>query len=170
MTTSDTDFVIVGKITSSYGIRGWVKVHSFTEPQTNIFDYAPWYLKQDGQWREYTLSEGRTHGKGVVAHLKNVDDRNQADLLRGIEIAVRREQLPEAEDGEYYWLDLIGCQVQNLDGEDLGRVEEMMETGANDVLVVKGERERLIPYVIDEVVKEVDLGQKLIRVDWPADF
>jgi 16S rRNA processing protein RimM len=170
MTASDSDFVVVGKITSSYGIRGWVKVHSFTEPLTNILDYNPWYLKQDNQWREFVLSEGRPHGKGIVAHLKTIDDRNQADLLRGCEIAVTRTQIPEAEAGEYYWIDLIGCRVQTLEGEDLGVVEEMMETGANDVLVVRGERERLIPYVVDEIVKDVDIGEKLIRVDWPADF
>lgn len=170
MTESETDFVIVGKITSSFGIRGWVKVHSFTEPLTNILDYTPWYLKQGDQWLVYQVQEGRIHGKGLVAHLKGIDDRNQADLLRGQEIAIHREQLPEPETGEYYWIDLVGCQVQNLEGEDLGAVAEMMETGANDVLVVRGERERLIPYVMDEIVKDVDLQQKLIRVDWPADF
>jgi len=170
MTVSETDFVVVGKVTSSYGIRGWVKVYSFTEPVTNILDYNPWYLKQDHQWREFTLCEGRAHGKGVVAHLQTIDDRNQADLLRGFEIAVRRSQIPAAETGEYYWIDLIGCRVLTVEGEDLGVVEELMETGANDVLVVRGERERLIPYVVDEVVKDIDLEQKLIRVDWPADF
>jgi len=104
MTESDSDLVIVGKITSSYGIRGWVKVHSFTEPLTNILEYNPWYLKQDGQWRECAIQEGRVHGRGVVAHMKGVDDRNAADLLRGQQIAIRRTQLPEAAAGEYYWI------------------------------------------------------------------
>jgi 16S rRNA processing protein RimM len=113
---------------------------------------------------------GRLQGKNVIANLAEVDDRDQAEALAGANIMIRREQLPDLEEGEYYWSQLIGLSVENTEGVDLGRVDQMIETGANDVLVVQGDRERLIPYVMEDVVKSVDLESQRIVVDWQADF
>lgn len=153
-------------------MRGWVKIFSYTEPRQNIIDYQPWYLKkeQDADWVPVQLAEGRQQGKGVVARLQNCDDRDQAYNLMGSEIAIRRDQLPATEPGEYYWNELQGLQVVTVDGESLGTVDHLLSTGANDVLVVKGERERLIPFLTGSVVIEVDLERGEIQVDWDKDF
>ena len=151
-------------------MRGWVRVFSYTEPRDNIVNYQPWYLKRQGQWQQRELAEGRRHGKGVVAHLQGCDDRNAAALLIGADIGVRRGQLPPVAAGEYYWSDLQGLEVVTLQGECLGTVDHLFETGANDVLVVKGEREHLIPFVPGHVVQDVDLDRRQIRVDWDKDF
>jgi len=153
-------------------VRGWVKIFSYTEPRQNIIDYQPWYLKkeQDADWVPVQLAEGRQQGKGVVARLQNCDDRDQAYNLMGSEIAIRRDQLPATEPGEYYWNELQGLQVVTVDGESLGTVDHLLSTGANDVLVVKGERERLIPFLTGPVVIEVDLERGEIQVDWDKDF
>ncbi len=153
-------------------MRGWVKIFSYTEPRQNIIDYQPWYLKkeQDADWVPVQLAEGRQQGKGVVARLQNCDDRDQAYNLMGSEIAIRRDQLPATEPGEYYWNELQGLQVVTVDGESLGTVDHLLSTGANDVLVVKGERERLIPFLTGPVVIEVDLERGEIQVDWDKDF
>jgi 16S rRNA processing protein RimM len=116
------------------------------------------------------MAEGHQQGKGVVARLAECDNRDQAYALMGSEIAVRRDQLPATAPGEYYWSELQGLDVVNTDGESLGTVDHLLETGANDVLVVKGDRERLIPFVMDEVVIAVDREQGRIRVDWDKDF
>jgi 16S rRNA processing protein RimM len=147
-----------------------VRVFSYTEPRDNIVHYQPWYLKRDGEWQEQELAEGRQHGKGVVARLAGCADRDMASLLIGFEIGVRRDQLPTAQSGEYYWSDLQGLEVVTLAGEPLGVVDHLLETGANDVLVVRGERERLIPFVPGQVIHEVDLERGEIRVDWDKDF
>lgn len=116
------------------------------------------------------MLEGRQHGKGVVAHLQDCDDRDQAQALMGHEIGIRRDQLPVTAPGEYYWSDLHGLKVITLDGEALGTVDHLIETGANDVLVVKGERERLIPFISEQVIISVDLDAGEIQVDWDKDF
>lgn len=168
-----SQFVIVGKISSAYGIKGWVNIYSYTDPVTNILDYQPWYLsaRQRGQeWRPVKIVNGRAHGKNVVAQIEGCNDRNQAELYRGLEIAIHRDQLPEPEENEHYWVDLVGLKVVNLQGQELGIVDSLMETGANDVLVVKGNKEHLIPYVQDEFIKQVDLENRCITVDWDPDF
>lgn len=163
------EMVIMGRISGLYGVRGWVKVFSYTEPREQILDYSPWYLRHGGRWQAYTLAGGRRQGKGVAAHLNGVNDRDAAAALVDAEIAVSRQQLPTPPSGEYYWRDLIGLEVVTLQGDCLGRVDHLLETGANDVLVVRdGERERLIPYVPDVVVRRVDLTGGLIEVDWDA--
>lgn len=169
----DTAYLVVGKIGAPHGVRGWVKVHSYTEPVDNLFDYDPWYLgsaNRSTEWREAPVLEAREHGKGIIAHFKGYDDRDAAAELRGQEIAIRRDQLPPAAEGEYYWVDLVGLKVETLDGVDLGTVDHLMATGANDVLVVKGERQRLIPFVLEHIVKEVDIKGGVMRVDWDPDF
>ena len=182
MTAQEQDYIVVGKISSPYGIKGWVKIFSYTDPIENILQYQPWFVKQKGIWKKVTIEQGRIHGKALVAQITNVNDRDGAEQLKGSEIAIQRAQLPAAEPGEYYWIDLIGLQVVNQQGMALGVVDHLMETGANDVLVVKeakrgdkngskdGGKERLIPFVLNEFIKSVDLKNKTIHVDWDADF
>lgn len=161
----------VGRISGVYGVKGWVRIFSYTDPRENIIEYQPWLVKTGtGEWSETTIEEGRRHGKGVIARLTGCDDRDAAFALIGSEIAVTREQLPEAEAGQFYWDDLLGLQVVNTQGDNFGTVDHLLETGAHDVLVVQGDRERLIPFVMEQIVLEVDLEQGVIRVDWGKDF
>lgn len=160
---------MVGRVSGLYGVEGWVKVHSYTEPRENILGYAPWrLLGEDGTLRARVASS-RHHGRGLVVRLEGIGDREQARRLLGAEIAVPRTELPAPAPGEYYWVDLVGLRVVSLGGAVLGRVDGLMATGANDVLVVRGERERLLPF-IDSVVLEVDFDAGAIRVDWDPDF
>lgn len=164
--------LIVGKLNGASGIKGWVKVYSYTDPKENILNYSPWYLKLDGQWQQVSILNGREQGKTVVAQLEGCNDRNTAESYRGVEIAIEESQLPQLEEGEYYWRDLVGLTVVNMAGEELGTVKKMMETGANDVLVVKttSKEELLIPYVPEYSVMKVDLESKQIMVDWELDY
>jgi 16S rRNA processing protein RimM len=165
----DPGFVVIGRISGLYGVRGWFKVFSHTSPVENILGYSPWYLRQQGAWVAHTPQTGRGQGKGIVAKLAGCDDRDQAAALLGQDIAIRRDQLPTPEPGSYYWADLEGLQVVTTAGVELGRVVYLFETGANDVMVVQGERERLIPF-IPQVVLEVDPPHGRIKVDWDPDF
>lgn len=163
--------VIVGRVAGLFGVDGWVKVYSHTDPRENIVNYDPWLLPVDGEWREFRLGGGRAHGKGVVARLAGISDRDGAKRLQGLDIAVRREQLPPLPPGEYYWTDLVGLSVETLDGRALGKVSRVFDTGANAVIVVAGDgRERLLPFVQGTVVQGVDLDAGLLRVDWDPDF
>lgn len=164
-------FVTLGRVSGLYGVRGWLRVHAETEPRENILRYSPWYLGQGGRWEPCRVEDGRVHGKGVVVKLAGCDDRDLAATFLDREIAVKRRQLADdLAPGEYYWTDLEGLAVETVDGVSLGRVDHLLETGANDVLVVEGERERLIPYLPGRVVVEVDLAARRIRVDWDPDF
>ncbi len=167
--SADTPLV-VGKLSGVYGVKGWVKVYSFTQPRDNILRYNPWLLQVDGEWRSVRLEDGRTQGKGIVARLEGISDRDQALALRDVEIAIDRSQLESLESGEYYWSDLIGLSVENLRAEPLGRVESLLETGVDDVLVIRGDKERLVPFVQPDIVKSVDLAAGLITVDWELDY
>ena len=170
MTGTSDRKIVIGRIAGLYGVRGWVKVYSWTEPREAIIGYSPWQVRIGGGWREMRVAEGRRHGKGVVVRLEGCDDRDEAAKLLGAEIAISRSQLPGTAAGEYYWTDLVGLKVVTREGVELGVVKSLMETGANDVLVVQGERERLIPYLFGEVVMEVDLEHRLMRVDWDPEF
>lgn len=163
-------YIVVGKISTPHGVKGWVKVFSFTDPTDSILHYKPWFIHRKEGWQSVEVKEGRIHGKTVIANIEGVDNRDSAELLKGFEIGVTRAQLPEAKPGEYFWIDLIGLQVINQQGIVLGIVDHLMETGANDVLVIRGEKEHLVPFVVDEFIKEVDLENKKMRVDWDADF
>jgi len=172
---AQTEYVVVAKIGAPYGVRGWVKIFSFTEQSDALLDYDPWYFKDAKAGEEGVLpiapvTEAKTHGKGLVAKFKGCEDRDAAARLNGREIAIRRDQLPPAPEGEYYWSDLQGLEVLTTEGVSLGKVDHLLETGANDVLVVKGERERLIPYVTGPIVKNVDLEAGTLQVDWDPDF
>lgn len=169
--------LVVGRIITVHGVQGWVKVFSHTDPMENIFQYQPWHLLEDGVWKAVKLTGQRRQGKGLVACLDGFTDRDRAQReLVGRDIAVPRELLPESGDGEYYWRDLIGLRVKLDDGRDLGRVTTMLETGANDVLVVRGDddsldqRERLLPWTPGDVVLDVALERGELRVDWDPEF
>jgi 16S rRNA processing protein RimM len=160
----------MGRVLAPYGVRGWLKVRPETEQPESLLSYRTWRLAADGGWRDYRLAEGRVHGGSIlVARLEGVDDRDQAARLQNMPIAVARSALPPAPEGEYYWADLIGLAVVNREGVELGVVDEMFATGANDVLVVRGDRERLIPF-IESVVVEVDLRGSRLTVDWGAEY
>lgn len=160
---------MLGRISGLFGVRGWVKVYSYTEPREAVLTYDHWLLGNDGQWQPTTLAEGQRHGKTVVVRIEGYDDRDQAAALIGKEIAVSRDELPTAAEGHYYWSDLEGLRVLRSDGEELGRLAHLLETGAHDVMVIKGDRERLIPFVKDEIVLDVDLETGVITVDWEWD-
>lgn len=162
--------VPLGHIAGVYGVRGWVKVHSFTEPRANIVNFAKWTLAQGGRRWQVDVEGGRIQGKGVVAKLAGVDDRDRAQALVGAEISVERAQLPDCGPREYYWTDLEGLHVEASDGSSLGRVDHLMATGAHDVLVLEGDGERLIPFVLGEIVTAVDLERGRIIVNWDASY
>lgn len=162
--------VVVGSIRGAYGVRGWVRVHSYTEPRANILTYRPWYLGVDGAEREFRVLGGKQHGDQVLVSIEGVCDPESALALRGADVLVERSAFPEAGDGKFYWVDLIGLSVRNLDQIVLGTVHDLMATGANDVLIVRGERERLIPFVMGRTVHRVDLRAGEVLVDWDAEF
>ncbi len=168
--TDAARWVVMGRVSGLYGVRGWVKVFSYAEPREGIAEYAPLYLGAGEDWRVVEVAEARAHGKGVVLRFEGIADRDAAARLVGCDIAVRREQLPEPAAGEYYWADLIGLKVVTVEGIELGVVDHLFETGANDVVVVKGERERLIPFLSGSVIAGIDLGQRVMRVDWDPGF
>jgi 16S rRNA processing protein RimM len=146
-----------------------VKVFSYTQPREAILEHRRWYLRQGAEWVPAGVSEGKRHGKTVIARLAGVDDRDQAAVRVGCDIAVARKDLPEIEEGTYYFTDLEGMRVVHRDGTELGTVAYMMETGANDVMVTEGERERLIPFIKETVILDVDLEKNVISVDWEWD-
>ncbi len=165
--------VRLGRIVGLFGVRGWVKVFSFTDPREAILDYGDWMLGKDGAWRPVELEEGKRHGKSVLAKLAGADDRDAAVELLGLEVAVPRSALPEPGNEQYYWTDLEGLAVWHRDERLLGTVRQILETGAHDVMVVRpgegGDKEVLVPFVVGEVVTDVDLDAGVIRVDWEWD-
>jgi 16S rRNA processing protein RimM len=162
--------VTMGRVSGAFGVRGWLKVRSDCEPVEQLLKYLPWQMKTGTGWRSHVLVDGKIHGQGLVAKLEDIDDRDQARELAGADIAVDRSQLPALAEDEYYWNDLIGLGVVTRDGQELGRVSGLMQTGTNDVLVVSGERERLIPFIREQVVLAVDAEARRIEVDWDPDF
>lgn len=162
--------IVVGRVTAVFGVKGFVKVASFTDPPENLLEYRPWLLEQEGRWQTVRLDAVQRHSKGFIARLDGCDDRDAAERFTGRDLAVPRSELPVAQPGEFYWFDLIGLEVVTPAGERLGRVTRIQETGANDVLVVEDrEREHLIPFV-EKVVPDVDLDAGRITADWDPDF
>jgi 16S rRNA processing protein RimM len=164
----ERQIAVLGYVAAAHGINGWVRIHSLTEPREAIFEYQPWLLGESLQ--EVRVRQGQIHGKRLIALLQDTDDREQADALVHRRIAVYRDQLPELPADEYYWTDLLGLSVRLEDGRELGVIENMLATGANDVMVVRGERERLIPFVPGHYVKRVDLDARTVIVDWDPEF
>ena len=166
--------VIMGRLAGPYGVRGFARVQVFTEAVDSLLDFDEWLVGRQGHWETRKIAEAAVYGDGLVARFEGIDTPEAARTLRGSDIAIRRGDLPAPEEGEVYWVDLIGCGVVNRDGVHLGRVVDLMETGANDVLVVvavSGETrvERLIPYTA-QVVESVDVPGRCIRVDWGEDY
>ncbi|HHZ88647.1 MAG TPA: ribosome maturation factor RimM [Chromatiaceae bacterium] len=160
------DLVVIGRVSGVYGVKGWVRIFSDTQPREGILGYRPWYLKTRDGWQQYELLDGQKHGKGVVAHVDGFHDRDEVRVLINCDIGVSRSQFEPPQEGEYFWSDLEGLKVVTTQGVDLGKVDSLMETGANDVLVVHGDRERLIPFVLDHFVISVDLEAGVLTVDW----
>lgn len=164
-------FVLLGKVVGVHGVRGELKLESYTEPRTQIFRYMPWRMRSAAGETVVEGGRGRAQGKGIVAELPGVTDRDAAAALVGTEIWVARSVLPKAAPGEYYWADLEGLEVVTVEGRALGRVSHLIATGSNDVLVVRdAERERLIPFLPGRFVTAVDLDGGLITVDWDPEF
>jgi len=163
------DRVVMGRIAGPFGIKGWVKVQPFTESPAGLLRHSTWWLGRDGGWDRRELREGAVHGRSLIAQLQGCETPEAAALLTGLEVAVERQALPDNKEGEYYWADLIGLEVVNREDVSLGRVVRLLETGANQVLVVLGERERLVPFV-EPVVVAVDVAGGRLTVDWEADF
>ena len=169
--------IILGKVGAVYGIKGWLKIHSFTGELDAILDYFPWSLKLGNKTQTVDVTDWRKHNKGLIVKVGNIDDRDEAQALVGSEILTNEASLPDLPQGEFYWRDLIGMSVVTTKGYDLGVVSDMMETGANDVLVVKAnlndgfsKKERLIPYLLEQVVESVSVENKQICVDWDPGF
>jgi 16S rRNA processing protein RimM len=164
--------VIVGQIVGLFGVKGWVKIRSYTDPREQIAHYQPWQVAVDGEWISFEVEAVQSQGKSLIARLAGITDRDQAIRLMNSDIVIDRRQLPVLDENEFYWRDLEGLKVLNLAGVELGRVKSLFATGANDVLVVRkdGSPEILIPYVVDRIVRSVELEQGIIRVDWEADF
>jgi 16S rRNA processing protein RimM len=163
--------ILVGRIHGAFGVRGEVKLESLTEPQGNLVRYQPWILRDAaGREREVSGAKARVGGKGLIGTLPGIEDRDAAEALRGAELFVPRSALPPPRDGEFYWIDLEGLRVENLEGVDFGRAAFVFPNGANDVLVVRGDRERMIPWVRPDFVRELDFDAGRILVDWDADF
>ncbi|WP_045727140.1 ribosome maturation factor RimM [Xanthomonas sp. GPE 39] len=163
--------ILLGRFLGAFGIRGEAKLESWTEPRLAIFRYQPWIVrKPDGSEDTLTGVRGRASGKSLIASLPEVNDRDAVEALRGTEIYVARSSLPPPRADEYYWVDLEGLDVRTIDGVALGQVSHLFSTGANDVLVVRGERERLVPFVQPDYIKSVDFQANLIVVDWDPEF
>lgn len=160
---------MIGRIAGIYGVHGWLRIESYTADRAAILDYRAWYLGRDKEWRPVEVLDGRLHGAGVVAQLAGIADREQARALLGCEIAIPREMLGEAGRNEYFWTDLEGLRVVTTGGVELGTVSHLFATGANDVMVVRNGRERLIPFT-GNVVQSVDLERGLVTVDWDPEF
>jgi 16S rRNA processing protein RimM len=163
--------VVMGRVTAPFGVKGWVKVYALTAQLGNLLDYPVWWLGHEGDWREMRIAAAKVQGNTLVAQFAGIEDREAAVALKGLDVAVPREQLPGAAEGEFYWADLIGLRVVNTEQHEFGRVVRMMQTGANDVLVVAGDNgdETLIPFIAG-AVRQVDLAAGMISVDWGRDY
>ncbi|MCP4472155.1 MAG: ribosome maturation factor RimM [Gammaproteobacteria bacterium] len=169
MNQHDDELICVGHILGAQGLKGWVRVFSNTSPRENIVNYSPWVIEQGDELQKVSV-KGRLQGRNVLASVDGCEDRNQAEALKGCRIFIEPAQLPRLQAGDYYWSDLIGLAVESLQGEPLGMVASMLETGADDVMVLSGERERLIPFAIDNIVREVDLEKRRLVVDWLPEY
>jgi len=165
----ESDRIIVGRIGGAFGTRGWLKIISYTRPRENICNYRPWLLLSNDFWTEQPVLACKPRGAGLIAQLEGVADRNSALERLNTEIAVQKSVLPQSDPNEYYWSDLIGLEVRNLTGAKLGTIREILQTGANDVLVVGGQSERLIPYVTGHFIIDVDISAGCMLVDWHED-
>lgn len=177
MSTTTSETVVVGQLGAVYGVKGWLKVQSYTDDADAIFSYQPWHLVRQGQSQLAQVEEWRRQNKSLIVKLVGVDDRDHAQLMTGADIVIAADQLPELPADEFYWRDLIGMTVVNTEGYNMGVVDQLMATASNDVMVVKansndafGRTERLVPFIQSLYVVAVDREAKRITVDWPSDF
>lgn len=166
---STSDKILVGKVSGVHGVKGWVKIFSYTRPAENILNYSPWYLARDVDEICKPLLESQIQGKKIIVRLEELTDPDEAQGWVNADILVEKSCLPELPYGEYFWHDIIGLKVLNSDDTELGVVEEMLETGANDVVVISGKERVLIPWVMDEYITEIDLEAGLMHVDWQGE-
>ena len=165
----DEKKLLVGKINGFFGVQGWVKIFSYTKPRKNILEYHPWYFVDNGTYKVIEITMGREQSKTIVAHAKGIDNRDQAGQLIGKDLYIDKDQLPELSDDEHYWHELNEFRVINKNGVDLGVVNYLVDTGSNNVLVTKGEKEHWIPY-IEPYLVSVDKQNRVITVDWDENF
>lgn len=170
MQPDNASIITLGKVNGVFGVKGWIKVYSYTAQQDDILSYKAWYLQQAGKWRKVKLLNGQRQGKTLVAHIEGITDRDQALALQGVLIGTEREALPALPADQFYWSDLVGLSVVTVEQQELGKISHLFETGANDVMVVKGDRERWIPWLMNDVIRQVDLDNKIVQVDWDPDF
>jgi 16S rRNA processing protein RimM len=161
--------VVMGRVSAPHGVKGWIKVQPFTQEIDGLLGYTRWWLGSDRAWWQHRIAESAVHGVLVLARLEGCTDREAAVALKGAAVAIPRRLLPENREGEYYWSDLLGMEVFNRCGERLGRIAKVLETGANDVLVLEGEKELLVPFV-GSVILNVDLADRRMLVDWELDY
>ena len=170
MNTLQQQWVAMGYIKGVFGVKGWVKVHTSTEYTDSLLDYSQWHLSKDGQTRDMIIAESKISGDELQVRFEGINDRDEAALLRGYTIEIDRNQFADPGEDEYYWTDLIGLSVINREQVDLGKVTNLMETGAHDILVIDGAFGRkLIPFV-DKFIDEVKLSELQILVDWGSDY
>lgn len=164
-------YIIIGKLGKTHGVKGWLRLHSNTRPTEAMLNYSPWYIQNDeSKWQKLVVNEIRPHGKIFIVNIEGVENPEVAKQYTGKDIATIYSQLPKSKKDEYYWTDLEGMTVVNCENVELGTIDHLMETGANDVMVVIGKKRHLIPFLLKKVVLEVDLENKMIRVDWDEDF
>jgi 16S rRNA processing protein RimM len=168
---ADSDLVIMGRVVAPYGVLGWLKIHPDTQEFEGLLEYKTWWIGKDNDWRELAAMNAKIHNDVLVVKLQGIDDRDAAVACKGKQIAVPRALLPKLENEEYYWSDLIGLSVKNLQAVDFGKISDVFATGANDVVVAKSDsgQERLIPYIAQNIL-EVNMVEKTMLVDWDADF
>ena len=162
--------MVLGRVAGAHGIRGWLRVMSFTEPEEALLDYSPWQLRSaDGNQQAYAVRDAAVAGRVLRVALEGIDDRNAAERLNGCEIVVARSALPAAGEREYYQHDLVGCRVVNTDGAELGELMHFAEGAASPLMVIKGRVERWIPAAPPHL-RRVNLAERLVVVDWPEDY
>jgi 16S rRNA processing protein RimM len=167
----NNELVMMGRVIAPYGVLGWLKIHPDTQEFEGLLEYETWWIGKDNDWRELAVMNAKVHNDLLVVKLQGIDDRDAAVACKGKQIAVPRALLPKLENDEYYWSDLIGLSVKNLQNADFGKIIDVFATGANDVIVAKSEAgvERLMPYIKD-VILAVDMAAKTMLVDWDSDF
>ncbi|MES2218819.1 MAG: ribosome maturation factor RimM [Pseudomonadota bacterium] len=164
---NDKDYIVIGKVGTTYGVQGWLKIVSYTESTADIIQYDPWYLEDKRTWQQIKVSVARPHGKGIIAKLSGYDSPEAARTLTGKKIGIKREQLNTLAQHEYYWAQLEGLTVIDQHGAVLGKIIYIIETGSNDVLVVKGDgKEFAIPYRLGETIINIDLAEQVMKVNW----
>ncbi|KTD05885.1 16S rRNA-processing protein RimM [Legionella gratiana] len=164
------NWIIIARFGRPHGVKGFITVHSFTEPRDNVLKYTNWHAFIDNKWRPIKLVRAEVQSKSIIIQIEGYLERELVAHLTNIEIAVHQDQLEQLKPGEYYWHQLIGMNVINQQGESFGKVTEIIPTGANDVLVVEGDKRHLIPYLPGQFILDINLNQQLITVNWDVDF